>query len=130
MAISRSQFLLGVAGWAIVMVTLVGGMSLAGLLHHLVTPNHHAFYSVWLWVCLIPFGWLCVTTLGDECTRYPVATYIGLLPFGLIMHYLLRQFEPGDYRQDIVLAGGILVLFAIARLVVHRRLCRTDTNQQ
>ncbi|QDU53875.1 hypothetical protein [Aeoliella mucimassa] len=104
----RSHGLLGVVGFAIVFISIVGGMAVAGWLQQSLTPNIELAYSVWLWVCLAPFAWICSRVLADQMPLHPVACYAVMLPLSLGLSLLSRSFEPHSSVQDIVFIVGVL----------------------
>jgi len=92
----KSEFLLGVVGFLIVFLALVGGMIIAGVCHRLLTPHLDFCYMIWLWLWLIPLWWICTVTLVSDRIQHPVATYVGFLPLFLAMHAVISQFGPGN----------------------------------
>ena len=89
--IMTPKFLQGVLGFVIVFSTIVGGMIAAGICHDLLTRDLDFFYSIWLWVGLIPFWWLMHRTLPAQRLGHPVLAYLALLPFVLLWFLLLVQ---------------------------------------
>jgi len=90
----RSEFLLGIAGFVIVMTALVGGLFLASVCHELLTPNLDFVHMIWLWICGIPFWWLLAQTRSDKPLEHPAATYVIMLPLGVLLDVLFRQLGP------------------------------------
>src|SRR3954463_16227193 len=80
----------------IVMTVLIGGFIVAGICQETLTPNLDFFYMIWLWVCLIPFWWLCCTSLASDRIQHPAATYIGFLPLFLLVEVLTAKIGPGN----------------------------------
>src|SRR5688572_26590647 len=77
----RSSFLNGLIGFILVLSVLFGGMVGAKICQELLTPNLAFCYMIWLWICSIPFWWLCCISLAPDHIKHPAATYVGLLPF-------------------------------------------------
>lgn len=69
------------------------------------------------WLGLIPFWWLCSATLSTGQLEHPAATYIGLLPFLLVMDVLLNLFQPGNPWLWLAFAATVLAYSAVARWV-------------
>lgn len=115
----RSEFLLGVLGLIVVVSCFFGGTMLAGLCHDLLTPNLDIFYMIWMWICLIPFWWICVRTLSPKQFDHPVATYVGFLPLFLFMDILILKLGSGNPWLLPAMAIAYAVFFAIAERVYH-----------
>jgi hypothetical protein len=92
----RSSLLHGLIGYIIVMSVLIGGMLVAGICHHLLTPNFAFGYMLWLWVCLIPFWGLCCTSLASDHIQHPATTYVGFLPLLLLIYLVVDRIGPGN----------------------------------
>ena len=113
----RNDWLLTVAGLGIVMFAIVGGMGLAGVLQHYLTPDFELGYVLWLWVCVAPFFWLCNKYVGYQ---YPLAAYLGLLPLTIGMHYVQQQLEPDSPWRQVVFVVGILGYTTLLKWVLGR----------
>jgi hypothetical protein len=115
----RSSFAQGLIGFLIVMSVLVGGTEAAGACHRLLTANVPALYMFWLWVCLIPFWWLCWTTLARDRIDRPVATYVWFLPPLVLCSLLVDALGPlSPWLLPAMLA--VLVAHAVVRNAVQR----------
>ncbi len=103
----RSQFLPGVAGLAVVLTLLFGGMVFAGLCQQLITPDLRVGYLAWLWVGLFPFWWVCGKPLMSNSIYHPTVLYVAILPFLLLLD-ALREFLGADNRWVFVASTGVL----------------------
>jgi hypothetical protein len=115
----KSPFVQGLIGFIIVMSALVGGTEAAGACHELVTANVPTLYVLWLWVCLIPFWWLCWYTLGRDRMDRPVATYLWFLPPLMLCSLLtdvLGPLNPWLFPAMVV----VFTAHAVVRSAVHR----------
>jgi hypothetical protein len=128
----KSSFLQGVVGFIIVMSVLVGGMVLAGLCHELLTPSLAICYVIWLWVCLIPFFWLCYMTLHH--VEHPVRAYVGLLPFVLLMGLLTDIIGPENPwmipAMLVAIASYQVFLSGVRKVWPMRRLLDNANNSR
>jgi len=112
-----SNILLGGLGLIIVLSLFIGGSMLAGLCHEVFTPDLDFFGMIWHWIFLAPLWWLAVRSLSSEQFNHPVATYVGFLPFLVLIGALISQFGPGNPWLLPAMAIAYAGYFTIAERV-------------
>ena len=105
----KSEFLLGVVGFLVVLTVLVGGMIMAGICHELLTPNFDILYMFWLWIWLAPFWWIGTRTLAFKQFEHPLVAYVGFLPLLMVLSILISWLEPGNPW----ILGTMVILYAV-----------------
>jgi hypothetical protein len=119
MGTMKSPFVQGLIGFIIVMSVLVGGTEAAGACHDLLTKDIPTLYMFWLWVCWIPFWWLCWYTLARDRMERSVAEYLWLLPPLMLNSLLIDGLGPlNPWVFPAIIAG--LVVHAVVRSAVQR----------